>query len=171
MAISTKFLDTLRGVTEDNYEKKLAAILNPDPDEVKAGKAYKRVMGYDPITYHTDHKITSVLKAAEAAIPELHDAVKELESNIRVVIHDEIREVKKEIIATVIFDALIGASTDITIDVRELKQVIEETLDVMDVIEAPEDLDDPEVDVYDLLMEDDDENEVDLLFDDEDDDF
>ena len=154
MGISTKFLDTLRGVTEDNYERKLAAILDPDPDEVKAGKAYKKVMGYDPITYHTDYKITTVLNAVEKEMPDLAETVKELEGNIRSAIHDEIREVKKEIIATMIFDALISASTDVDINVQELKSIIEEALDVADVIEAPEDMEvDPDVEVYDLLME------------------
>ena len=133
MAVGLKFLETLRGVTEDNYEKKLSAILDPDPDEVKAGKQYKKVMGYDPITYHTDYKVNAVLSAIEKEIPDLASTLKDLEANIKDAINNEIRELKKEVIATIIFDALITSSTEVNLDVIELKRIIEDTLDISEV--------------------------------------
>ena len=138
----------------------------PDPDEIKAGKAYTKVMGYDPITYHTDHKISMVVDAINKGIPDLADVLQDLEANIRDVIHSEIREMKKEVIATTIFDAVITSATDISIDINELKRIIEDTLSITDVIDNPED----EEDAYEILMDEDEEDDI-IYDEDEDDDF
>ena len=163
MAISMKFVENLRSANEENYLDVLDPILNPSSDEVEAGKAYEELLGYDPITFHLDDSLGKVLSAITKAIPQLAVTIDEIRDSLKDAIHEEVRALKKETIASILFDTLLNFTDDLEVDIQDVKHIIEDTLDLPDLIIDP--LDDEE-----YLLDEEEDDESDSMFDEEDDD-
>lgn len=161
MAVSMKFIEYLRDVNEDNYMDRLDPILNPSSDEVEAGKAYEEVLGYNPITFHLDDSLSKVLAAITKSIPQLAPTIDEVRDSLKDAIHDEVRALKKETIASIVFDTLLNFSDDLEVDIQDVKHIIESTLDLPDLIIDPLDGDD-------YMLDEEDDEDSDSIFEDED---